>query len=1099
MKNLSALLGKTLLTILFLSSTITKSQTKKTYLSKETFTEQLNNIPEDDYQKRISFIETSSNENDTLYVDLLIALSYYCIQNEDYKKAITYCDKGIGLKFHNEYPTFYGNKASALLNLKKYDEMLIVADEGLKSYPKNAKLNYIKALAYEGKKNYKEAIKYNQLAIKLNPFNATYHYKLGEFSYRADMVTQAALCYSMYLILDPDGENAITVLSALNTIVTSKNETERINVNNFEDAKAFEQLDKLVKNYVALNKKYKSPSKIDLPYVKQTHLILNSLKDLPKTDGFWGTYYIPFFQQIIDNGMFEDFIYTISFSISDESKYKSVVLKNKQNVIDFVGTFFAVWNKIISEKKLDNGEIEKYYYHNNDYVNAIGKMKGDKMIGVWRTYDKQGVLFSEGAVDNDNKKTGEWTFYHPNKQINELAFFKGGNLEGEYKYYYENGILGGISNYKEGKIVGEYTNYNKKGAPTETGMYNDENIITNQTFYYDIGKEFLNYKVIYKDGKIDGLIKILYEDGSLKSEINFTNGKRNGQEKEYYKSGKLKAEYTNLDNLMNGDYISYYENGEINSQGKYKDGIQIGDWVYYNKYGEKTEEMFYDEKGKKTGIYKQYDIDGILFNEIDYKNGNPIAYHFFDKNGAVLKDVKKSKGSFIYEGFYADGVNSSKGNYLLEDGKDGKWEYFDINGNLHSVEYFSKGKLVGDETFYFTDGKLKTEMSYKNDSLSGYYVDYYSNGNINFQGWYENDNRTGEWNYYYSDTTLKETYYFINGKLNGKQYYYSPKGKLYMTQEYHLGDILNTTFYDTLENVYQVLNEDTASENLVLKQFFPNGNIKKETSYKYGVAHGPFTNYFQNGTVQSTGQYINDKREGVWKWYYPDGKLSYEGTYYQNEKHGEWKNYDDDGKLDNKKNFEYGLLEGETFYYSPSGNITQKEFYRNDELHGEKIFYDEHNNLQLIRHYWNGKLTGYSYLGKDGEKIPEIKLENETGEITAYYKNGQISRKMKLDKGMFVGNYDEYYYNGQLKEREFFENGERQGEVKSYYESGKLKSVRHYELGNSHNLYTEYYENQKIKKTTSYYDGEYNGWIRKYDPSGKLLYETYYINNYIIY
>lgn len=229
--------------------------------------------------------------------------------------------------------------------------------------------------------------------------------------------------------------------------------------------------------------------------------------------------------------MFEPFIYTISFSISDENKYKSLILKNKQKVIDFVGTYFAVWNKIISEKKLDNGEIEKYYYYNNDYVNAIGKMKGDNMIGVWKTYDKQGALFSEGAVDDDNKKTGEWTFYHSNNQINELAMFKEGNLEGEYKYYYDNGILGGVSNYKDGKIVGEYINYNKKGATTETGTYNNENTITNQAFYYDIGKDFLNYKVVYKDGKIEGLIKILYEDGSLKSEINFTDGKETDKKK----------------------------------------------------------------------------------------------------------------------------------------------------------------------------------------------------------------------------------------------------------------------------------------------------------------------------------------------------------------------------------------------------------------------------------------------------------------------------------------------------------------------------------------------------------------------------------------
>lgn len=1086
-----------LITYFFMISTLPAQQVK-TFLNKSDLVDNLYEIPEDDYQGRIDYLLKNINENDTLYPDMLILLSYYEIQQKNNDQAIEYCNQGINSDAFSIKNTLFNNKASAFLAEKKYDEALRTIKEGLKEYPQSAKLHYVNGLIYEAKEDFKEAVNWYQKAIRLSPYNASYHYKLGEVMYYADLVSQSALCFNMYLILNPDGEGSLSVLSALNTMLTTKNEEKKFDKKKLENYQTFSELDVLVKNYVALNNKYKVPSKIDLPYVKQSHLILSSLKDIKKENDFWGNYYIPFFEHIMKNDLFEDYSYTISYSINSESKYKPIVIKNEQNIIKFIDNVFTKWGEIISEEAVSKNEVKKMLYDNRE-ISGIGIVKKGTLNGKWKTYFPNGRLSAEGEVNPSNNREGDWIFYHENGNISEEANYIDGKLNKVYKAYHSNGQLLKVFNYESGTLVGEYQQYNKKGALLEKGEYNKDGELITQSFYYNLGESFLNYNVPFKNNKIDGLVEVLYEDGKTKSIINFSEGLRSGEEKEFYKTGEKKYIFSNLNNQPEGEYFSFYENGNTESKGAYKEGVMIGNWQYYNYYGEKTEEVFYDEKGKKTGLYKQYDIDGIVYSEVDYKNGDPVAYRFFNKKGETIKDVKKSKGSFEYEGFYADGVVSTKGIYKTDMGKDGRWEYFTQNGVLKSVEHFKDGKLHGEEINYYPNGEISDKWIYKNDSLSGYYASYFLNGNIYAQGWYEQKNRVGEWNYYFSDTTKSKIFYYIDGKLHGKQKYFDGNNKIYSIETYHLGDLIKTEYFDTTQALYETIYEDSIYGNKEVIVHFSNGNPSKKYDCVNGILHGNFLSYYPDKTLNVEGHFINGNRENKWTWYHPNGKISSKGTYYQGQRHGAWEYYSFEGNLTQRRNYLYGELEGEQVYYNDEGDVTQKDNYRLGNQHGEKIFYDNNNNLQLIRYYNNGKLTGYSYLGKDGKLVPEIKLTNETGEIVGYYQNGKVSRKMTYNKGSFVGNYEEYYQNGQVKEIEKYENTERQGEVITYYEDGKIKEKKNYHLGEFHGAYEEYYPNGKLKLRANYIDGEIYGWYMHFNDAGELTHKNYYIADTLYY
>lgn len=85
-----------------------------------------------------------------------------------------------------------------------------------------------------------------------------------------------------------------------------------------------------------------------------------------------------------------------------------------------------------------------------------------------------------------------------------------------------------------------------------------------------------------------------------------------------------------------------------------------------------------------------------------------------------------------------------------------------------------------------------------------------------------------------------------------------------------------------------------------------------------------------------------------------------------------------------------------------------------------------------------------------------VKLE---GDITYYYKNRNVFRKMKYAKGEPVGNFYEYYETGELREFGQFENGVREGSWKVFYKTGKIKQKGKYSKGEKVGIWKTYYKN----------------------------------------
>jgi antitoxin component YwqK of YwqJK toxin-antitoxin module len=72
----------------------------------------------------------------------------------------------------------------------------------------------------------------------------------------------------------------------------------------------------------------------------------------------------------------------------------------------------------------------------------------------------------------------------------------------------------------------------------------------------------------------------------------------------------------------------------------------------------------------------------------------------------------------------------------------------------------------------------------------------------------------------------------------------------------------------------------------VVKEYWPDGQVKWERNYQDGKLDGMSREYGEDGTVLREESYKNDKKNGISKMYYKDGTLRMEANYQDGIKDG---------------------------------------------------------------------------------------------------------------------------------------------------------------------------------------------------------------------
>ncbi|MEW7279166.1 tetratricopeptide repeat protein [Aquimarina sp. 2201CG1-2-11] len=1086
---------KVIVFVTLMTSLIFYGQEKLEFIDYNDILEKIDVLSEkEEYDKIIEHLE-KININDSLYESSLVTKSYYLLKKDAYQEAIKVSD--IGLKINNgtNRYSFLLNKGVAFLRSERYQEALTVCNDAIREYPKNYVLFYNRGIIHERLEMFDKAIKDYIEAIKLNPFYANAHLQLGKICLKEGRTGQAMMAINMYLLLNPEGSDSFSILNSINVAVSNKSEIKPKGIRISPDDNAFEDMDLILNNRIALNPSYKIDNKINIALTKQNHALFEQLDDFDGNNGFWDRKYVPFYKWVFSSGYFDDFTYTIAYTIENKD-FKKIVGKNIDKIKAFINLFYDKWAAIMSTRnqQLLEGKKQEVSYVYDDYtLRAFGKTKDDKRIGNWLIFNDQGKLKGSGKFNEKGERVDKWIWYddYGNKSIIEQ--YVGGKLEGEFLSFHDNKNPKVVCNYKAGKLNGLYEKYNKKGALIEEKSFSEDQLDGSYKSYYALGASAQEYALKYKKGNPEGELLQYHPNGKLYKKRNYRNGVLEGKEQKFYKNEILQSEFDYSKGVINGPYTTYHKNGTkyevgTSTEGKYNGNVKL----YYND-GTILNDYTYT-KGKLNGLYKEYDVDGKLYYEFVYRNDEFIEYRYFDKEGNSIIEGKKKKGEFYYKGYSSLGDLETEGMYDVKGGKKDVWKYYE-NGVLISKGIYTDNKLNGKYHEFYKSGQKESIIEYKNDSLTGYYVAYHKNGNISNQGWHKDNANHGTWVSYYDDGRIKQKSFYHKGLEHGKQEFFGVEGKLFYESYYEFGDLIAEKYYTSSGEILEKIEHDPNKKEYTvsLKQY--NGNTYSTTEYLHTIKHGKYIRYNASGKKNLEGSYFNGKYHGEWIWYHDNGQVSTKGTYFHGDYIGEWKTYFKNGKVKETYSYQSGELNGPNKKYSEEGVLTAVVPYKNNKLHGQRIFYSPEGKLQLVRFYHNDKIIGYSYNDKNGTLKPMIPLKNYTGMVHGFFDNGKPSIQMEYKNGFFVNEYKAYYYSGQLERHTVYKDGDTHGKYTFYYPSGKVKKEMNYRHDALHGLYKEYYPNGTSKEEINYQHDSRSGIAKYYDENGKLIKEQSYFND----
>jgi len=337
-------------------------------------------------------------------------------------------------------------------------------------------------------------------------------------------------------------------------------------------------------------------------------------------------------------------------------------------------------------------------------------------------------------------------------------------------------------------------------------------------------------------------------------------------------------------------------------------------------------------------------------------------------------------------------------------------------------------------------------------------------------------------------------------------------------------------------------------------EYYANGQIKEEPSFKDGVRDGEWIQYFENGKKKSEEMYANAKPNGLWTtWHestskkasertyrrgnldkgfrewWENGKIKTEGQYLVNKKQGAWMYYDP-GR---RSRYEHYTTRGElvssyNFEYYANGQIKEEPSFNIDgQWDGDWIRYFEGGEKASQRGYGNGRPDGIWITWHDSTfvKVQEMTYKDsllednyfewwmdEKPKVTGFYVHGKKDSKWSYwdkfahqrfemyEMGELTLKWGwEYYDNNQVKEEFIYiKTGILHGEWYAYHEDGSHKGFRVYNDGLRNGTWIDWYTNgQKSFERKYKLDQPVDKWFYWYF-FGELMSEVQYENNEIV-
>ena len=188
-------------------------------------------------------------------------------------------------------------------------------------------------------------------------------------------------------------------------------------------------------------------------------------------------------------------------------------------------------------------------------------------------------------LDDKGNRHGLWRGTH--KESNRVRYegtFDHGKETGIFKYFDDTkaGTVIATRDFSKGDGSCYAVFYDQKGNKVSEGKLVNK-LPEGEWKYYHFESKQLMSQEYYKDGKLDGVRKVFYKDGTIAEETNYKLGTKVGTSKTYSEKGQLIDSHI----YKNGQYdgvASYYDGlGNKMYEGNYVNGKRVGTWKFFEK------------------------------------------------------------------------------------------------------------------------------------------------------------------------------------------------------------------------------------------------------------------------------------------------------------------------------------------------------------------------------------------------------------------------------------------------------------------------------------------------------------------------------------
>jgi len=516
-----------------------------------------------------------------------------------------------------------------------------------------------------------------------------------------------------------------------------------------------------------------------------------------------------------------------------------------------------------------------------------------------------------------------------------------------------------------------------------------------------------------------------------------------------------------------GKMSSKYNNGNMKTEGQYKDGLPVGTWKFWDRDGTEytgavSKYVFHEiqsgETLKSIANNFEVDVDQLyeLNEDIDNDTGDKI------KAGQVIgvKTADDADGQFLF--WYDKQRIKIKSHKVFINGKrNGKWTFWNENGNIVRTGSYAAGKRDGSYAYYFNDGSKKEEGAWKKDQRDGLWVKYSNNGNTQKEGTYSNGKKDGVWTTWNDKGLMASKYLYENNKVIDKwafkyQFYSNGNEKTLKSTRNNKLDGKQTIWHQNGQ-MKSIGNYTTGKENGDFQEWYENGQMQSKVNYLNGNMDGAYSEWFDNGQMRQQGSYIDNEFYLTTRWNNEGGILIKDGN-------GKWVGKNAEGRKLWAKEYQDGRLISDWEYkyeYFDNGQIKKESSFQGGQEDGESTIFFEDGKTREVGTWKEGEYLITNRWNKNGNQI-----------IT----DGQGSIVGKNKEGLVV--WQKEYIGGRL---EFDQKNEHE-----YYDNGQLKSEIGYSENKKHGRYSMWYENGQIKeKGTNSYDAPY-GYYVEWIEDGKM-------------